>query len=89
MSRTDAIIQNIPTTNIGGRCFKSLVLPLFRAKRGGEEEGQKLDPFELSRSHYGRMKSRVGCCVRSKKWRTEDLQQPLRHQLTNIVMLLL
>ena len=63
MRRTDAIILSIPTTNNRGRCFKSLVVPLSRAKRGGELEGQKLDPFELSRSHYGRMKSRVGCGV--------------------------
>ena len=38
-------------------------LPLFRAKRGGEEEGRALDLFELSSSHYGRMKSRVVCRI--------------------------
>ena len=47
MRGTDAITQRIPTTNNQERCFKSLVLPLSQAKRGGEEEGRKLDPFEL------------------------------------------
>ena len=36
---------------------------LFRAKQGGEEEGRKLDPLELSNSHYGCRKSCVGRCV--------------------------
>ena len=34
-------------------------LPLFRAKRRGEEEGQKLDPLELSNFNYGHRKSHV------------------------------
>ena len=71
------LFREYPQTNNQGRCFKSLVLPLSPAKRGGEEEGQKLDPLELSRSHYGSMKSRVGCSVGSKNEEQEDLQQPL------------
>ena len=76
MRRTDAIFQeylqkpikeDVYSELMYSVIFKSLVLPLSRAKRGGEEEGRKLDPFELSRSHYGCMKSRVGCRIGSKK----------------------
>ena len=53
-------------------------LPLFRAKRGGEEDGRKLDPFELSSSHYGCMKSRVGCRVGVEIRRYENSKQLLQ-----------
>ena len=47
-----------------------------------------MDPFELRRSHYGRMKSRIGRRVGSKNEDTKDLQQLLHHHLArNIVIL--
>ena len=61
---------------------------LPRAKRDGEEEGQKLDPIELRRSHYGRMKSRIGRHVGSRNEDTKNLQQLLHHHIAgNIVIL--
>ena len=65
MRRTDAINRNVPT-QFEEYVSNLLALPLSRAKRGGEEKGQKLDPFELKRSLYSRRKTRIGRRVGSK-----------------------
>ena len=70
MRRTDAITRNVPT-QFEEHVSNLSALPLSRAKRGGEEEGQKLDLFELRRSHQGRRKSRIGRRVGLKKMKIQ------------------